>query len=115
MGALAGASILPLAANGKPADTEQFNYSPADLQEIINLFDFEKAAEGSSHGRFASDLLSPALATLRALDARELAPENAAVERVLEQLRSAAHSVSDELSLKFFSHATSRSMLSLVA
>ncbi len=47
MGALAGASILPLAANGKPADTEQFNSSPADLQEIINLFDFEKAAEGS--------------------------------------------------------------------
>ena len=46
MGALAGASILPLSANGKP-DTEQFNYSPADLQEIINLFDFEKAAEGS--------------------------------------------------------------------
>ena len=68
-----------------------------------------------SHGRFASDLLAPALAALRALDARELAPENAAVERVLEQLRSAAHSVSDELSLKFFSHATSRSMLSLVA
>lgn len=47
MGVLAGASILPLSANGKPVDTEQFNYSPADLQEIINLFDFEKAAQGS--------------------------------------------------------------------
>lgn len=47
MGVLAGASILPLAANSNPADTEQFNYSPADLQEIINLFDFEKAAQGS--------------------------------------------------------------------
>ncbi len=46
MGVLAGASILPLSANGKP-DNKEFNYSPADLQEIINLFDFEKAAEGS--------------------------------------------------------------------
>jgi hypothetical protein len=34
---------------------------------------------------------------------------------VLEQLRRAAYAVSDELSLKFFAHATSRSVLSLVA
>ena len=47
MGALAGASILPLAANGKSADNEQFDSSPTDLQEIINLFDFEKMAEGT--------------------------------------------------------------------
>ena len=42
-------------------------------------------------------------------------PESAAVEAVLEQLRRCAGAVSDELSLKFFSHAASRSVLSLVA
>jgi uncharacterized circularly permuted ATP-grasp superfamily protein/uncharacterized alpha-E superfamily protein len=68
-----------------------------------------------SHGRFASDLLAPAQAALRALGAADLDPDSAAVARVLEQLRSAAHATSDELSLKFFSHATSRSVLSLVA
>ena len=34
---------------------------------------------------------------------------------VLVQLQRAAHAVSDELTLKFFSHAASRSVLSLVA
>ena len=34
---------------------------------------------------------------------------------VLDQLHAAAHVVSEELSLKFFSHAASRSVLSLVA
>jgi uncharacterized circularly permuted ATP-grasp superfamily protein/uncharacterized alpha-E superfamily protein len=68
-----------------------------------------------SHGRFASDILAPAHAALRALVARDLDPDNEAMAQVLERLRRAALSVSDELSLKFFSHATSRSVLSLVA
>jgi uncharacterized alpha-E superfamily protein len=68
-----------------------------------------------SHGRFAGEILAPAHAALRALDARDLDPENAAVAEVLDGLRRAAHAVSDELSLKFFSHAASRSLLSLVA
>jgi hypothetical protein len=34
---------------------------------------------------------------------------------VLDMLRRAAFALSDELSLKFFSHAASRSVLSLVA
>ncbi len=68
-----------------------------------------------SHGRFTGDHLAAAYAALRALHPRDLDPENAAIADVLDRLRRAAHTVSDELSLKFFSHATSRSMLALVA
>ena len=41
MGALAGASILPVSVNANPTES-----NPEDLKEIINLFDFEKAAQG---------------------------------------------------------------------
>jgi uncharacterized circularly permuted ATP-grasp superfamily protein/uncharacterized alpha-E superfamily protein len=68
-----------------------------------------------SHGRFASDVLAPAQAALRDLPARELHPESEALAELLEQLRKCANTVSDELTLKFFSHAASRSVLSLVA
>ena len=68
-----------------------------------------------SHGRFASDVLAPAYAALRDLTPQDLYPESAAVGDLLEQLRRSANAVSDELTLKFFSHAASRSVLSLVA
>ena len=68
-----------------------------------------------SHGRFASDVFAPAQAALRKLAPSDLHPESEAVAAALEQLRRCAASVSDELSLKFFSHAASRSVLSLVA
>jgi uncharacterized circularly permuted ATP-grasp superfamily protein/uncharacterized alpha-E superfamily protein len=68
-----------------------------------------------SHGRFASDVLAPAAAALRELKAQDLHPESPVVAQVLEQMRKSASSVSDELTLKFFSHAASRSVLSLVA
>ena len=68
-----------------------------------------------SHGRFASDVIQPAQAALRDLDARDLDPESPVVAELLDQLRKAAGAVSDELTLKFFSHAVSRSVLSLVA
>ena len=42
MGALAGASILPITADGHDAPGN----TPEDLKEIINLFDFEKIAAG---------------------------------------------------------------------
>jgi uncharacterized circularly permuted ATP-grasp superfamily protein/uncharacterized alpha-E superfamily protein len=67
------------------------------------------------HGRFASDVMVPAQAALMGLDADDLHPESPALAAVLDQLLSAAHTVSDELTLKFFSHADSRSVLSLVA
>jgi len=68
-----------------------------------------------SHGRFASDVLAPAQAALRDLAPEDLHPESAAVAEVLDQLRKCAGAVSDELTLKFFQHAASRSVLSLVA
>jgi len=68
-----------------------------------------------THGRFASDVLLPPMTALRALTPHDMHPESEAVARVLDQLQRAAHAVSDELTLKFFSHAESRSVLSLVA
>ena len=68
-----------------------------------------------SHGRFASDVVAPAQGALRDLSPHDLHPESEAVAAVLEQLRRCAGAVSDELTLKFFSHAASRSVLSLVA
>jgi len=68
-----------------------------------------------SHGRFASDVLAPAQAALRDLAAQDLHPESEALAQLLDQLRKCASTVSDELTLKFFSHAESRSVLSLVA
>ncbi|HWH82549.1 MAG TPA: alpha-E domain-containing protein, partial [Burkholderiaceae bacterium] len=68
-----------------------------------------------SHGRFASDVLAPAQAALRDLSPNDLHPESEALAALLEQLNRCAAAVSDELTLKFFSHAASRSVLSLVA
>ena len=67
------------------------------------------------HGRFASDVIAPAQAALRDLRPQDLHPESPAVAAALDQLRRCAATVSDELTLKFFSHAASRSVLSLVA
>ncbi len=67
------------------------------------------------HGRFASDVLAPGMATLQGLAAQDLHPESAALAALLEQLARAAGKTSDELTLRFFSHAASRSVLSLVA
>ena len=69
----------------------------------------------AGHGRFASDVLAPADAALRKLGPQDLHPESEMLAKVLDQLHRAALATSDELSLKFFSHAASRSVLSLVA
>ena len=68
-----------------------------------------------SHGRFASDVLAPAQAALSDLKPQDLHPESPVVAQLLDQLSKCANAVSDELTLKFFSHAGSRSVLSLVA
>jgi uncharacterized circularly permuted ATP-grasp superfamily protein/uncharacterized alpha-E superfamily protein len=69
----------------------------------------------TTHGRFGSDVLAPAQALLRALDPIDLHPDSTALAACLERLQAAAGALSDELSLKFFSHAVSRSVLSRVA
>ena len=68
-----------------------------------------------SHGRFAGETLAPAHAALRALTPADLDPESERLAAVIEQLRGAALAVSDAISMKFFSHAAPRSMLSLAA
>ena len=68
-----------------------------------------------SHGRFASDVLAPAHHALRNLSSVDLHPESEALAEVILALQRAANAGSEELTLKFFSHAASRSVLSLVA
>ena len=78
------------------------------------LADFIARLE-ATHGPFASARLAPAHDALRALVPADLHPESEALAAVLEQLQQAAYAVSDDTSMKFFSHATPRSMLSLAA
>jgi uncharacterized circularly permuted ATP-grasp superfamily protein/uncharacterized alpha-E superfamily protein len=68
-----------------------------------------------THGRFASDVVAPGQTALALLTPDDLRPESETLAALLEQLQRIAHGVSDELTLKFFSHASSRSVLSLVA
>jgi len=68
-----------------------------------------------THGRFATAVVAPGQLALAALAPAELHPESEALGALLDQLQRIAGQVSDELTLKFFSHASSRSVLSLVA
>jgi uncharacterized circularly permuted ATP-grasp superfamily protein/uncharacterized alpha-E superfamily protein len=82
--------------------------------QMKGLFEFVDKLE-RAHGRFASDVLAPGMAALQSLAADDLRPESTTLEAMLEELARAARSTSDELTLRFFSHAASRSVLSLVA
>jgi uncharacterized alpha-E superfamily protein len=67
----------------------------------------------AGHGEFASTVLAPAHAALRALPAAELRPESAQLAEAIAQLQGAASAISDAVSLKFFSHAVPRNMLQI--
>jgi uncharacterized circularly permuted ATP-grasp superfamily protein/uncharacterized alpha-E superfamily protein len=82
--------------------------------QVKGLMDYITKLE-ATHGRFASDVLAPAYTALRQLTPADLQPESTVLASVLDQLQRAANAVSEELNLKFFSHAASRSVLSLVA
>ncbi len=82
--------------------------------QIKGLHEFILKLE-ARHGQFASEELSAAVDALRGFDTRELDPESEALADLLEQVQHCSRAISDELSLKFFSHASSRSMLSLAA
>ena len=68
-----------------------------------------------AHGRFASDVLGPAQAALATFPVAELVPASSELDALLQRLELAARRTSDELGLKFFMHASSRSVLSRVA
>ena len=69
----------------------------------------------ATHGQFATEALAPAQAALRALEPAELHPDSRALVEALGLLQGAAYAVSDAISIKFFSHAVPRSVLSLAA
>jgi len=82
--------------------------------QLKGLADYVAKLE-MSHGRFAGDLTAKATDALRGLAPDDLSPESEALAEVLDLLQHTAHAVSDALTLRFFSHVASRSMLSLVA
>lgn len=63
----------------------------------------------------ASEVFAPAHAALRRLRPEDLVPESDALAQVLGALHQAAQAVSDELTLRYFTHTASRSVLSMVA
>jgi uncharacterized alpha-E superfamily protein len=69
----------------------------------------------STHGRFTGDGLASAYAALRALAPADLHPESETLARTIGSLQGAAYATSDDISVKFFSHAVPRSVLSLAA
>ena len=87
-----------------------------DLEESHALYEREGVQAYSDYQRtHEDDVLAPGMAALKALTADDLHPESEALAALLEQLGRIARATSDELTLKFFSHALSRSVLSLVA
>jgi len=78
------------------------------------LADFIARLE-ATHGEFASAILAPAHAALRALAPEDLRPESEHLAEVVGELQRAAYAISDATSLKFFSHAVPRSMLQMAS
>ena len=78
------------------------------------LADFIARLE-ATHGEFASSILAPAHAALRALAPGDLRPESEQVAEVIAALQGAAYAISDATSLKFFSHAVPRSMMQMTS
>ncbi len=82
--------------------------------QVKGLADYIGRIE-ATHGRFAGETIAPAHAALRALKAADLDPDSEALAQLLAQLQRMAYAVSDDISMKFFSHAVPRSILSLAA
>ncbi len=70
---------------------------------------------GSRFGRFATVPVAGGMAALQALRPEDLDPESPRLAEWLASLNRGASQLSDELTLKFFSHAPSRSVLSMAA
>jgi len=81
--------------------------------QVKGLADFVEKLE-AVHGRFGSNLLAPGRQMLATLNAFDLDPASARLAQTLTELARASNRLSDELALKFFTHADSRSVLSLV-
>ncbi|MDB5820487.1 MAG: molybdopterin oxidoreductase, partial [Rhizobacter sp.] len=82
--------------------------------QVKGLVDFIGKLE-ATHGSFGSHVLEKGRSTLAALSATDLDPESPRLAALLDELQAASRNLSDELSLKFFSHAQSRSVLSVIS
>jgi uncharacterized circularly permuted ATP-grasp superfamily protein/uncharacterized alpha-E superfamily protein len=91
-----------------PANPRSLAFQAKGLAEYVAKIE-------ASHGPFASATLAPAHAALRELRPADLDPESEVLRHVIAELRRAAFAVSDDISLKFFSHAVPRSVLSMAA
>jgi len=69
----------------------------------------------ATHGSFAGSAFAPSHAALLDLRPADLDPESETLAAVIDRLQRAAYAVSDDISMKFFSHAVLRSNLSLAA
>lgn len=87
-------------------------YQSKGLGQCLNKL--QTTGQGMAPER-AREVFAPAQARLAALSAADLTPESPALASVLHDLQQAATAVSNELTLRYFSHAASRSVLSLVA
>jgi uncharacterized circularly permuted ATP-grasp superfamily protein/uncharacterized alpha-E superfamily protein len=68
-----------------------------------------------THGPFAGQRFAPAHVALLDLRPADLHPESEVLAAVVAQLQRGAYAISDDISMKFFSHAVPRSNLSLAA
>ena len=82
--------------------------------QLKGLSEFADKLE-REHGAFAGFQLGAARHSLAGLEARDLRPESPTLRNLLRQLQTVARSLSDDLTLKFFSHTVSRSMLSVAS
>jgi uncharacterized alpha-E superfamily protein len=82
--------------------------------QLRGLMDHSDKLE-ASHYAFARPWLQQAQIAMHKLDINALNPDDENLQQLLDQLHRTAHTLSDELTLRFFSHASSRSVLSLVA
>jgi uncharacterized circularly permuted ATP-grasp superfamily protein/uncharacterized alpha-E superfamily protein len=82
--------------------------------QLKGLVDFVERLE-TQHGAFGLDVLAPARQALARLGPADLDPDSETLAATLRAARRCAHTLSDELTLRFFTHAVSRSVLSLVA
>ncbi len=79
--------------------------------QLKGLVDYVEKLE-RAHGSFAGFRLGAALHALHGLEAGDLRPESPTLRGVVQQLQQVARALSDELTLRFFSHSVSQSVLS---
>ena len=82
--------------------------------QVRGLLDFSRRIEALL-GPFGSHLLAREAEALAQLAPADLWPENPRLQELFAALERAAHSMSDDITHRFFTHARPRSLLHLAA